>query len=128
MTSVFFIGLLVLMQIPLTIFVGYYRAKTGIRFFDGGDQVLLRRMRAHGNFTETVPISLLAMAAAEFSHMPHWILLAGGVCLVLGRLMHAVTLITIAWGMTRALGMVLTMIPMVVFGLWALSHSLVWIF
>jgi hypothetical protein len=53
-----FIGVFVLLQIPLTVMVGYRRARTGIQFFDGGDQTLLRRMRAHGNYTETVPIVL----------------------------------------------------------------------
>jgi len=41
------------------------RVQTGIQFMDGGDQTLLRRMRAHANYTETIPIVLLAMAAAE---------------------------------------------------------------
>ena len=76
--TVLFVGLFALMQVPLTIMVGFRRAQTGIHFFDGGDQALLRRMRAHGNFTETVPIVLLAMAAAEIAAIPHWALWAGG--------------------------------------------------
>jgi len=62
-----FIGIFVVLQIPLTVMVGYRRARTGIQFFDGGDQALLRRMRAPGNYTETVPIVLLAMAASELT-------------------------------------------------------------
>jgi len=96
--TVLFIGLFALIQIPLTVMVGYRRLKTGIQFFDGGDQTLLRRMRAHGNFTETVPIVLLAMAAAEVTGMPHWALWAGGLSLLVGRVMHAAILITKGWG------------------------------
>lgn len=119
-----FIGLLALIQIPLTAMVGLRRVRTGIQFSDGGDQTLLRRMRAHGNYTETVPIVLLAMAAAESTLMPHWALCVGGLSLVLGRLMHAATLVIVGWGLTRAIGMILTFIPMAGFGGWAVYRSL----
>ena len=121
--SVFFIGLFALIQVPLTILVGYRRVQTGIQFFDAGDQTLLRRMRAHGNYTETVPIVLLAMAAAEVASMPHWALWAGGVSLLLGRLMHAAILITKGWGHPRAIGMILTFMPMVGFGAWCATRA-----
>ncbi|MBK7974328.1 MAG: MAPEG family protein [Deltaproteobacteria bacterium] len=118
-----FIGIFVLLQIPLTILVGYRRARTGIQFFDGGDPVLLRRMRAHGNYTETVPIALLAMAAAELSGAPAWLLWAGGSSLLVGRVMHAAILIVKGWGLPRAIGMILTFLPMLGFGLWCLSRA-----
>src|SRR5712671_8150125 len=91
--TVFFVGLFALIQVPLTVMVGYRRVQTGIQFFDGGDQTLLRRMRAHGNFTETVPIVLLAMAAAEWRGAPAWLLVVGGCSLLCGRAMHYVTLL-----------------------------------
>jgi uncharacterized membrane protein YecN with MAPEG domain len=119
--STVFIGIFVLMQIPLTIMVGYRRARTGIQFFDGGDQALLRRMRAHGNYTETVPIVLLAMAAAEFTGAPAWLLWAGGSSLLVGRVMHAAILVLKGWGLPRAIGMILTFVPMLGFGIWCLS-------
>jgi uncharacterized protein len=122
--SPLFAGFFVLLQIPLTIAVGLYRARTGIQFFDGGDTVLLRRMRAHGNFTETVPITLIAMAAAECSGAPAWLLVAGGGSLVLGRLLHYATLVRSGFGVGRAAGMVLTLLPMATFGGWALSRLL----
>ena len=122
--TVFFIGLFALIQIPLTVMVGYRRVQTGIQFFDGGDQTLLRRMRAHGNFTETVPIVLLAMAAAEIASLPHWALWAGGLSLLIGRIMHASILITKGWGNPRAFGMILTFLPMGGFGAWAAYKSM----
>ena len=118
--STVFIGILVLLQIPLTIMVGYRRVRTGIQFFDGGDQTLLRRMRAHGNYTETVPIVLLAMAAAEFTGAPAWLLWAGGSSLLVGRVMHAAILVLKGWGLPRAIGMILTFVPMLGFGIWCL--------
>ncbi len=118
-----FIGIFAVLQIPLTVMVGYRRARTGIQFFDGGDQTLLRRMRAHGNYTETVPIVLLAMAAAELSAAPSWFLWVGGASLLLGRLMHAAILVLKGWGLPRAIGMILTFVPMLGFGGWCLLRA-----
>lgn len=117
-----FIGIFVLLQIPLTVMVGYRRARTGIQFFDEGDQTLLRRMRAHGNYTETVPIVLIAMAASELTGAPAWLLWAGGASLLAGRLMHAAILILKGWGLPRAIGMILTFLPMLGFGIWCISR------
>ncbi len=122
--SVFFVGLFVLVQIPMTVMVGYRRVQTGIQFMDGGDQTLLRRMRAHANFTETVPITLMAMAAAELTGMSDMGLWSGGISLLVGRLMHAAILVFKGWGNLRALGMILTFVPMILFGTWALVHGL----
>ena len=121
--SLLFIGIFVLLQIPLTVMVGYRRARTGIQFFDGGDPTLLRRMRAHGNYTETVPIVLLAMLAAELTGAPAWLLCAGGTSLLVGRLMHAAILILKGWGLPRAIGMILTLVPMLGFGAWCMLRT-----
>jgi uncharacterized membrane protein YecN with MAPEG domain len=115
----FFIGFFAVMQILLTGMVGYRRFQTRIPFFDGGDQTLMRRMRAHGNFTETVPMGLLAMAAAELTGAPHWLLWSGGLVLVAGRLIHFATLLRSEWGTGRAIGIILTLISIGGFGLLA---------
>jgi uncharacterized membrane protein YecN with MAPEG domain len=121
--TILFVGLLAVLQIPLTVIVGLRRRQTGIQFFDGGDQVLLRRMRAHANFTETVPITLLAMAAAELTSAPPWALWLGGFSLLVGRIIHAAIIILKGWGLPRAIGMLLTLAPMLGFGLWAVLHG-----
>ncbi|HEY1090279.1 MAG TPA: MAPEG family protein [Burkholderiaceae bacterium] len=121
--TVLFIGLFAVLQVPLTVMVGLRRARTSVQFFDGGDPLLLRRMRAHGNFTETVPIVLLAMAAAELTGMPAWTIWAGGLSLLTGRTMHAAILIARGWGLPRAIGMILTLLPMLCFGAWAATHA-----
>ena len=122
--TLLFVGLFAMMQVPLTLMVGLRRAQTQVQFFDGGDTTLLRRMRAHGNFTENVPMVLLAMAAAEALGAPAWLLWAGGTSLLLGRVMHAAILITQGWGLARGLGMILTLTPMGGFGAWAFWHAL----
>jgi uncharacterized protein len=115
-----FIALFALIQIPMTIAVGFRRLQSDIHFLDGGDQTLLRRMRAHANFTETVPISLIAMAAAELAGAPHLLLWVGGTALLLGRLTHYETLVRAGWGNGRAIGMLLTMTPMFIFPIYVL--------
>ena len=123
-TTILFIGIFALIQIPLTVMVGYRRAQTNIQFMDGGDQALLRKMRAHANYTETVPIVLLAMAAAEVAQAPQWLLWAGGFSLLAGRLMHAAILVLKGWGLARGIGMILTFIPMATFGGWCVFKIL----
>jgi uncharacterized membrane protein YecN with MAPEG domain len=120
--SALFAGLFIVVQIPLTVVVGYRRAKTGIQFFDEGDVTLRRRMRAHANFTETVPIVLIAMLVSEQMGAPAWLLLAGGGLLACGRALHYATLVRSGFGIGRAIGMVLTLVPMAGFGAWLLSR------
>lgn len=120
--TLIFVALFALIQIPMTIAVGFRRTQVDVHFLDGGDQTLLRRMRAHGNYTETVPISLIAMAAAELAGAPHLLLWIGGGALLLGRLAHYQTLTSSGWGIGRAIGMLLTMTPMFVFPLYVLAR------
>jgi hypothetical protein len=50
------------------------------------------------------------------------LLLAGGGLLVVGRALHFVTLIRSGFGIGRAIGMVMTLVPMAGFGAWLLSR------
>lgn len=103
-----FIAALGIIQIPITVAVGLLRVKTGIQFMDGGNQTLLRLMRAQANFSETVPITLLVMAAAEYTGTSATLLWAGGLSLLLGRIVHYFTVAKYGWGNGRAAGMLLT--------------------
>jgi uncharacterized membrane protein YecN with MAPEG domain len=117
-----FVGIFALIQVPLTVLVALRRGKTGVAFYDGGDAVLGRRMRAHANYTETVPMALLAMAAAEYSGMRSAVLIAGGIALLCGRALHYLTLVRTGVGPGRAIGMILTLLPMAVFGVRSLLY------
>ena len=119
--TVLFVALLALVQFPMTVAVGLHRVKTNIHFMDGGDTDLMRRMRAHGNFTETVPITLLAMAAAEYAGAPAELLWTGGLVLLLGRALHYFTIRRYGWANGRAIGMALTFLPMAGFALYSLG-------
>jgi uncharacterized membrane protein YecN with MAPEG domain len=114
--TVLFIALFAILQIPATFFVGVKRLGAKIYFGDGGDQAMLQRIRAHGNYTETVPISLLAMAAADYAGASDAVLWAGGFALLVGRVTHFLTIgLTDGVGPGRAAGMILTFLAMLLF-------------
>ncbi len=64
----------------------------GISFGDGGNAILLRRIRAHGNFAEYVPFILVMFGFLELSHLSAWLLHALGVTLLIARGLHAYAL------------------------------------
>ncbi len=118
-----FVASFAIAQIPATFFVGLYRLDKKIYFGDGGDRTMLQRIRAHGNFTETVPVSLLAMAAADYSGAPDMVLWTGGIALAVGRLSHFLTVgLTEGVGPGRAVGMILTFGAMLLFASSALIN------
>jgi uncharacterized protein len=105
-------GLCVLLQVTLTALVIVRRAQTGVDLMDGGDSRLLRRIRAHGNFSETAPMALLLMAFLELGGLPVWWLWSLGGGFFLGRLLHAFSLLTNNATWSRRGGMALTLFGM----------------
>lgn len=55
---------------------------------DGGDPLMVRRIRGHGNFAEYVPLILLMCGLLEYSGERKWIVHALGATLLVGRLLH----------------------------------------
>jgi uncharacterized protein len=115
--TLLFAGACALLQCALTALVIVQRVRTGIHFLDGGDPTLLRRIRAHGNFSETAPMALLLMLLLELSGVAWAWLVMLGTALLLGRLLHAAGLL--GWGGHRArlLGMALTLAVLSLAGL-----------
>lgn len=110
--TLYFIAIFAIIQVAITNLVGVARIRNEVHFYDEGDVGLRRNVRAHGNFTETVPITLLAMAGAEISGTSQSVLWAGGACLLIGRGLHYWIIRRHRWGNARAISMILTFIPM----------------
>jgi uncharacterized membrane protein YecN with MAPEG domain len=56
----------------------------------GGNKLLEYRMRAHGNFTETVPIGLFLLYLIESQHLAsNSVYMVVSILLILGRILHA---------------------------------------
>jgi uncharacterized membrane protein YecN with MAPEG domain len=84
-------GLLALLFLVLSYRVILLRGH-GASLGDGGNPVLLRRIRAHGNFSEYVPFILLMIGILELSHASVYLLHALGATLLVARLLHAYAL------------------------------------
>ena len=123
MKTALYAAILGLMQVSLTSYVVFGRWRYGVSLGDGGERDMRRRVRAHGNFTEIVPMSLILLYLAEqsvLSQQVMWIHVFGG-AIVLGRVLHVV-------GMTRQrsvnrlrqTGMVLNLGVLSILPLWLL--------
>ncbi len=78
---------LLLLGLAIRVVVLRWRTKTGIG--DGGDRVLARAIRAHGNAIEYVPIALVLLLAAELGGAGPTLLHGCGIGLVAARIVHA---------------------------------------
>ena len=94
---------LIALSLPVTL----RRIKVGVPLGESSDETLRRQIRAQGNFVEYVPLTLVAMGLVEAQAAPTWMVLAIGVALAGGRLLHAVGMLK---GSTplRGIGMILT--------------------
>jgi uncharacterized membrane protein YecN with MAPEG domain len=80
----------------LSVRVIIVRRTQRINLGDGGDPDMQRRVRAHGNFAEYVPLGLILLGIAEMQgEAAPWLHLTGGL-LMLGRLAHGLNF-TFGW-------------------------------
>lgn len=82
-------GILAFLYVYLAFAVIRRRYRDRIPLGDGGNDSFLRTMRAHGNFSEYVPLALLLMVAAELGGAAAGVLHAIGALLLVGRTVHA---------------------------------------
>ncbi len=124
--TLLFAGICALIQCALTALVSKRRLQTGIGLLDGGDKALQRRIRAHGNFSETVPISLLLMALLELRGLGSAWILAFGIGLTAGRVLHAYGLIVsdakASPSPIRLFGMVMTLAVLSIESVWCIWY------
>jgi uncharacterized membrane protein YecN with MAPEG domain len=107
-------GLLTLLYVGLSFRTLRMRRRLRIVIGDAGDERMLRAMRVHSNFAEYVPLNLLLMYFVESSGAAPWFVHALGLCLLLGRILHAVGVSRVRERFTfRTLGMALTFTPMI---------------
>lgn len=82
-------GLVALMFVVLSFRVISSRRQAKVALGDGGNAMLTRRLRVHGNFAEYAPLAIVLMALAEFQGKPDWLIHSLGIALLTGRLVHA---------------------------------------
>ncbi len=88
-TSVF-ASVLTAIYVKLAFNVISYREKNKVSLGSGGFSDLEKAIRAHGNFSEYVPIALILMGCLELNGAPWWLVAIFGLTLVAGRIFHAI--------------------------------------
>ncbi|WP_159016231.1 MAPEG family protein [Cognatiluteimonas profundi] len=120
--TLLFASLHLLLLLVLVARISRHRHAHSIGLGAGGDALLARKIRVHGNFVENAPVALLVLALLELSGMPPPWLWGFGSALLLGRVMHAIGLSSTAGRSPgRLWGTVLTwlaMLAMALSGLW----------
>ncbi len=106
-TTLLFAALFGILHVIFTLRVGGYRFRSGISLGDGGDNELRNRIRAHGNFTENVPIALLLLLLNDLNGLADRTLVILGSILLAARILHYVMIVT------RSLPIVLRPISMI---------------
>lgn len=114
--------------LSIVLFVLSYRVvqvrRQGITLGDGGDPVLQRRIRAHGNFTEYVPTILILVALLEFNETPDLVIHVLGFALLVARCLHGYAMsFTDSFFFGRFWGTAITFLLLVVCGVLAVYQA-----
>ena len=81
-------GAAAILHVWLSLRVSRLRRPLKIGVGDGGNEVLLRRIRAHGNFAENTPLFLILLALLEFATGDNLWLWGAAILFILARLLH----------------------------------------
>lgn len=79
-------------QMILMVTVGNQRRAMSISLGDGGNELMLRRIRRHGNLTENAPLFLVLLAMLEMLGGSALLVQGLAVVFVLARFSHALAL------------------------------------
>ena len=121
-----FAALLGLIFVFLSIRTVSARRRAQVSLGDGGDEALQKAIRAHGNFIEYVPITLLILLFLEMRDVSIYVVTALGVLLFAGRCLHAIGVSRTPPNFQfRKIGMVFTFLALLIGSLWLLYTYLI---
>jgi len=125
MIAVLYAGLCGLLLTILYVRVSQRRLATKIGMGTGSDAILEQRIRAHGNFIESVPIALILLYLFEQAGVDSIYVHAFGVALVLARVAHAQGISTTSGRSTgRFYGSIGTLLVIAGLSVWIVATSL----
>lgn len=123
--TLIYAGLLGLLFLLLSFWVVKRRAQFRVMIGEGEAPEMLAAIRAHGNFAEYVPLTLLLMALCELAGVGALWLHLGGVLVVVGRILHAIGIqIPRAPNMPRLFGTLFFWLSLGMFSVLALVQGL----
>jgi uncharacterized protein len=101
-----------LVNIWLMLRCGQARTSQKVSVGDGGNELVIRRMRAHANFIESAPLVLVLIGALEATGGTSTWLWIVGIAFIVGRLAHGLGMDGGALGKGRAAGTVISMLTL----------------
>jgi len=113
---------LVLLNIWLMMRCGKARMAQKVSVGDGGNEFVIRRMRAHSNFIESAPLVLILLGALEYSGTNVGWLWVLGIGYVIGRIAHGFGMDGGSLEKGRMIGTLLTMLVQL-----ALAVTAIWL-
>lgn len=118
-------GLIGLLFVLLSVLVIAARFKTNVSLGDGGEKLLIRRIRVQANCAEYAPLGLILLGMAELQGAPGWVVHLLGLMLLMGRVLHAAGFGRVPEIMPmRSVGMVLTFAMLILTALANIGHAL----
>ena len=97
-----------LINLWLAMRVGRVRMSEKVSIGDGGNESLIRRMRAHSHYVENTPFVLILIALVELGLGPSLWLWGAGVLYLVARILHAFGMDGLGWG--RTAGVLISML------------------
>ena len=116
-------GACALLNIWLAARVSRMRAALKVSIGDGGKEPLIRRMRAHANYAENMPIVLILIGLIELAGGDARVLWAAGILFILARICHGFGMDQGSPSRLRAIGMIGSALVLVGLAGWALSFA-----
>jgi uncharacterized membrane protein YecN with MAPEG domain len=113
-----------LLNLWLSIRVGMVRQAKKVSVGDGGEEDLIRRMRAQANFVENTPIVLILIAVIEASRPGNRWLAGVALLYILARIAHGVGMDGGALKTGRMIGTMITMLTLLGLAVWAATIAI----
>ncbi|VVT06587.1 GST-like protein [Sphingomonas sp. EC-HK361] len=116
-------GAMALVNVWLGYRVGQVRTAEKVSVGDGGNERVIRRMRAHANFAEYAPFVLALVGLIEFtSGTSTWLAVVAGL-FVVARIVHGIGMD--GRGQGRTIGTIVTLLTLAGLGLYAIVLPLI---
>jgi uncharacterized protein len=123
--TAFYTAIMAILFLLLSIQVIANRQRLRISLGDGGEEKLIRVIRAHANFSEYVPFILISLLTMELNGVSILFLHLVGALMVVGRTIHAYNISkTEELIKLRIVGMVLTFTTLILSAIGLLATTL----
>ena len=116
-------GAAAILNIWLAARVSRLRALHKVSIGDGGNEALVRRMRAHANYGENMPLVLILIGLIELAGGDARILWGAGIVFILARILHAFGMDRPNPSRLRMIGMLGNTLVLIGLAGWALSFA-----